>query len=144
VTPSDRADLVTSHLDLQPQNVLVGRDGPVLLDWDNAGSAAAERELARALFVWSGGNAGDVEAGVRVARAYRSAGGHAVVQGPQSFSMLFATALNYIRVQAECAIDPEVTAEQREFASGQVVTFLGRVPDPAVVARLSTALERVW
>jgi hypothetical protein len=144
VTPSGPGDLVTSHLDLQPQNVLVGRDGPVLLDWDNAGSASAERELARALFVWSGGNAGDAEAGVRVARAYRSAGGRAVVQGPQSFSMLFATALNYVRVQAECAIDPEVTAEQREFASGQVVTFLGRVPDPAAVSRLSAALERVW
>jgi hypothetical protein len=144
VTPSDRGDLVTSHLDLQPQNVLVGRDGPVLLDWDNAGSASAERELARALFVWSGGNAGDVEAGVRVARAYRSAGGRAVVQGPQSFSMLFATALNYVRVQAECAIDPEVTAEQREFASGQVVASLGCVPDPGAVSRLSTALERVW
>lgn len=143
VTPSDPADLVTSHLDLQPQNVLVGPDGPVLLDWDNAGSASAERELARALFVWSGGNEGDVDAGVRVARAYRGAGGRAVVQGPQSFSMLFATALNYIQVQAECAIDPKVTAEQREFASGQVVVWLGRVPDLAVVSRLSTALERV-
>ncbi|MFG2778422.1 phosphotransferase [Streptomyces prunicolor] len=144
VTPSDPGDLVTSHLDLQPQNVLVGRDGPVLLDWDNAGSASAERELARALFVWSGGNAGDVEAGVRVARAYRSAGGRAVVQGPQSFSMLFATALNYVRVQAECAIDPEVTAEQREFASGQAVASLGQLPDLGAVSRLSTALERVW
>jgi hypothetical protein len=37
VTPSDPDGLVTSHLDLQPQNVLVGVDGPVLLDWDNAG-----------------------------------------------------------------------------------------------------------
>jgi len=142
VTPSDPGDLVTSHLDLQPQNVLAGPDGPVLLDWDNAGSASAERELARALFVWSGWNEGNVEAGVRVARAYRSAGGRAVVQGPQSFSMLFATTLNYIQVQAECAIDPEVTAEKREFASGQVVAWLGRVPDPAVVSRLSGALER--
>nr|WSY57754.1 phosphotransferase [Streptomyces sp. NBC_00886] len=144
VTPSDPGDLVTSHLDLQPQNILVGPDGPVLLDWDNAGSASAERELARTLFVWSGGNEGNVEAGVRVARAYRSAGGRAVVQGPRSFSMLFATALNYVRVQAECAIDPTVTAAQREFASGQVVVSLRGVPDLAVVSRLSAALERVW
>jgi aminoglycoside phosphotransferase (APT) family kinase protein len=144
VTPSDPGDLVTSHLDLQPQNVLVGRDGPVLLDWDNAGSASAERELARALFVWSGGNEGNAEAGVRVARAYRGAGGRAVVRGPQSFSMLFATALNYVRVQAECAIDPKNTAEQREFGSGQVVASLGAVPELAVVSRLSAALARVW
>ncbi|WP_327401250.1 phosphotransferase [Streptomyces sp. NBC_01288] len=143
VTPSDPDGLVTSHLDLQPQNVLVGRNGPVLLDWDNAGSASAERELARALFVWSGWNEGDVEVGVRVARAYRSAGGRAVVQGPQSFSMLFATALNYVRVQADCAIDPTVTAAQREFGSGQVVTAMGWVPDLAVVSRLSAAVGRV-
>ncbi|MFG2377657.1 phosphotransferase [Streptomyces sp. NPDC048504] len=144
VTPSDPGDLVTSHLDLQPQNVLVGPAGPVLLDWDNAGSASAERELARALFVWSGGNDGDVEAGVRVARAYRCAGGRAVVRGPESFSMLFASALNYVRVQAECAIDPKVTAEQREFAGDQVAVWLGRMPDLGVVSRLSAALERVW
>ncbi|MEV0740816.1 aminoglycoside phosphotransferase family protein [Streptomyces sp. NPDC050549] len=142
VTPSGPDGLVTSHLDLQPQNVLVGPDGPVLLDWDNAGSACAERELARALFVWSGGNEGDVEAGARVARAYRDAGGGAVVQGPGSFSMLFATELNYVRVQAECAVDPTVTAAQREFASGQVVAALGRVPDLAAVSRLCAALDR--
>jgi hypothetical protein len=143
VHPSDPGDLVTSHLDLQPQNVLVAPAGPVLLDWDNAGSAAAERELARALFVWSGGNAGEVEAGVRVARAYRSAGGRGVVQGPQSFSMLFATALNYVRVQAECAIDPAVTAAQREFGSGQAVAAMGWVPELGVVSRLSAAVGRV-
>ena len=142
VTPSGPDDLVTSHLDLQPQNVLVGPDGPVLLDWDNAGSACAERESARALFVWSGGNEGDVEAGARVARAYRDAGGRAVVRGPGSFSMLFATELNYVRVQAECAVDPTVTAAQREFASGQVVASLGRVPDLAAVSRLCAALDR--
>jgi aminoglycoside phosphotransferase (APT) family kinase protein len=142
VTPSGPDDLVTSHLDLQPQNVLVGPDGPVLLDWDNAGSACAERESARALFVWSGGNEGDVEAGARVARAYRDAGGRAVVRGPGSFSILFATELNYVRVQAECAVDPTVTAAQREFASGQVVASLGRVPDLAAVSRLCAALDR--
>lgn len=82
--------------------------------------------------------------GVRVARAYRSAGGRAVVQGLRSFSMLFATALNYVRVQAECAIDPAVTAAQREFASGQVVAALGQLPDLGAVSRLIVALERVW
>ncbi|MET7572993.1 phosphotransferase [Streptomyces sp. NPDC005492] len=144
ITPSDPADLVTSHLDLQPQNVLVTPAGPVLLDWDNAGSAAAERELARALYVWSGGNKGNVEAGTRVARAYRNAGGRAAVRGPHSFSMLFATDLNYVYVQAECAIDPTVTPAQREFASGQVVAALGRVPELAVVSRLSGAVEGSW
>jgi hypothetical protein len=144
VTPADPGDLVTSHLDLQPQNVLVGPDGPVLLDWDNAGSTSAERELARAVYVWSGGNQVNIDSARRLARAYRSAGGRAAITGPQSFSMLFATDLNFIYVQAECAIDPAVTAAQREFASNQVITSLRSVPDLAAVSRLTAALEAVW
>ncbi|MEU0388454.1 phosphotransferase enzyme family protein [Streptomyces chartreusis] len=144
VTPADPGALVTSHLDLQPQNVLIGPDGPVLLDWDNAGPTSAERELARAVYVWSGGNKVDIDSARRLARAYRSAGGRAAVTGPQSFSMLFATDLNFIYVQAECAIDPAKTATQRAFASNQVVASLRSVPNLASVSRLTTALEAVW
>ncbi|WP_030240562.1 MULTISPECIES: phosphotransferase [unclassified Streptomyces] len=141
VTPSAPGGLVTSHLDLQPQNVLVGPDGPVLLDWDNAGPVSAEREFARAVFVWSGGNEVNADAARRLTRAYRGAGGRAVVTGPESFSMLFATALNYIHVQAETAVDPAVTAAQREFAGEQVVTCLRDVPDLAAVSLLVAALD---
>ncbi|MER5573532.1 phosphotransferase enzyme family protein [Streptomyces massasporeus] len=141
VTRSAPGGLVTSHLDLQPQNVLVGRDGPVLLDWDNAGPVCAEREFARALFVWSGGNDVDIASARRLARAYREAGGRAVLTGPESFSMLFATALNYIHVQAETSVDPAVTAAQREFAARQTVTCLRAVPDLAAVSLLVAALD---
>ncbi|MGW1621970.1 phosphotransferase enzyme family protein [Streptomyces sp. NPDC002172] len=140
VSPSDAADRVISHLDLQPQNVLVGPAGPVLLDWDNAGPTSAERELAQALFVWSGGNHGDPAAARRLVHAYRQAGGPATVRGPESFSMLFATALNYIRVQAEAAVDAELTAAQRAFANGEVVARLADVPDLAAVFRLVAAV----
>ncbi|WP_329535894.1 phosphotransferase [Streptomyces sp. NBC_01450] len=143
VTPAGPGDLVTSHLDLQPQNVLVGPDGPVLLDWDNAGVTSAEREFARAVYVWSGGNQVNLDSARRLARAYWSAGGRAAIAGPQSFSMLFATALNFVHVQAECAIDQTMTAAQREFASGQVVASLRRMPDLEVVSRLTAALEDV-
>ncbi|WNM36264.1 phosphotransferase [Streptomyces sp. Li-HN-5-11] len=144
VTPSDPGDLVMSHLDLRPQNVLVGPDGPVLLDWDNAGPISAERELARAVYVWSGGNEVNPASARRLARAYRSAGGRAAITGPQSFSMLFATDLNYLYVQAECAVDPTVTAAKREFASDQVVACLRSVPQPAAVSRLAGELAAVW
>ncbi|GAA3793880.1 phosphotransferase enzyme family protein [Streptomyces phyllanthi] len=143
VSPADPGDLVTSHLDLRPQNVLVGPEGPVLLDWDNAGTTSAEREFARAVYVWSGGDQGNLESALRLARAYRSAGGRAVIAGPQSFSMLFATDLNYLHVQAECAVDPTVTPAQRAFASDQVVASLRSVPDLAAVSRLARALEAV-
>jgi hypothetical protein len=141
VTPSAPDGLVTSHLDLQPQNVLIGADGPVLLDWDNAGPISAEREFARAVYVWSGRNEVDIASARRLARAYRDAGGRAVVTGPESFSMLFATDLNYIHVQAETAVDPAVTAAQREFAGDQVVTCLRDLPDLAAVSLLVAALE---
>lgn len=81
---------------MRPQNVLVGPDGPVMLVWDNAGPVSAERELAR---------------------AYRDAGGRAVIKNLEAFSMLFATDLNYVYVQADCAVDPARTAEQRGFGS---------------------------
>ncbi|MET9762428.1 aminoglycoside phosphotransferase family protein [Streptomyces sp. NPDC006372] len=141
VTPSAPSGLVTSHLDLQPQNVLVGPDGPALLDWDNAGPVSAEREFARAVYVWSGRNEVDVASARRLARAYRRAGGPAAVTGPESFAMLFATDLNYIHVQAETAVDPAVTDAQREFAGRQVLTFLRDVPDLAVIALLVAALD---
>ena len=141
VTPSGPDGLVTSHLDMQPQNVLVGEAGPVLLDWDNAGPVSAERELARAVYVWAGGNDFDADAARRLVRAYTDAGGPGAIEGLGSFSMLFATALNYVQVQAECAIDPAVTDAQREFASGQVVTSLRTLPDPAAVSRLAAAVQ---
>ncbi|MEU1474466.1 phosphotransferase enzyme family protein [Streptomyces sp. NPDC001668] len=144
VSPSSPADVVTSHLDMRPQNVLVGPDGPVLLDWDNAGPVSAERELARAVYVWSGGNLFDVEAARLMVRAYRDAGGRATVRGLDAFSMLFATDLNYVYVQASCAVDPTVTAEQRAFGSREAVAKLRSLPEVAAVARLTEALEGEW
>ncbi|MGQ4403022.1 aminoglycoside phosphotransferase family protein [Streptomyces hayashii] len=143
VSPSGAGDVVTSHLDVQPQNVLVGATGAVLLDWDNAGPISPGRELAQAVWVWSGGNDFEADRALRLVRAYRDAGGGPVVRGLESFSTLFATALNYVRVQAESAIDQTVTRAQREFASGQVVAALGRLPKLSVVSRLARTLETV-
>ncbi|MDN3027356.1 phosphotransferase [Streptomyces sp. S.PB5] len=140
VTRSGPDGVVISHLDMQPQNVLVGPAGPTLVDWDNAGPVAADRELARALFMWVGGNDFSADAARLLVHAYRDAGGPARITGLDSFSMLFATALNFVYVQAECAVDPDVTPAQREFASGKVVDTLATLPDPAAMARLTEAL----
>ncbi|MEU9170343.1 aminoglycoside phosphotransferase family protein [Streptomyces sp. NPDC048420] len=144
VSPSSPGDVVISHLDMRPQNVLVGPAGPVLLDWDNAGPISAERELARAVYVWSGANHFDADAARRVVRAYRDAGGPAVIKNLDAFSMLFATDLNYVYVQADCAVDPAVTPQQRDFASRETVAALGRLPDLAAVTRLAEAVEAEW
>ncbi|MFC8427687.1 phosphotransferase enzyme family protein [Streptomyces sp. NPDC057253] len=144
VSPSAPGDVVTSHLDLRPQNVLVGRGGPVLLDWDNAGPVSAERELARALYVWSGGNHFDAGAARRLVRAYRDAGGRAVVKGVDAFSMLFATDLNYVHVQAACAVDPALTAGQRDFGGREAVAKLRNLPGLGSVTRLTEAVAAEW
>ncbi|WP_416980385.1 phosphotransferase enzyme family protein [Streptomyces sp. T028] len=144
VSPSDPGDLVLSHRDLQPQNVLLTEAGPVLLDWDNAGPVAARRELAHVVYVWSGGNHFRPEAARRLVRSYRAAEGPAVLEDLNSFSMLFATALNYVHVQAACAIDPHATPDQREFASGQTATALHTLPSPSAVTRLLTELKPEW
>ncbi|WP_449349837.1 phosphotransferase enzyme family protein [Streptomyces shaanxiensis] len=144
VSPSAPDDVVTSHLDLRPQNVLVGPGGPVLLDWDNAGPVSAERELARALYVWSGGNDADAGAARRLVRAYRDAGGRAVVKGVDAFSMLFATDLNYVHVQAACAVDPTATPEQRDFGGREAVAKLRSLPDLGSVTRLTEAVAGEW
>jgi aminoglycoside phosphotransferase (APT) family kinase protein len=34
------------HLDLHPENVLLGAEGPVLIDWTNAGSGRPEKDVA--------------------------------------------------------------------------------------------------
>lgn len=129
---------------MRPQNVLVGPDGPVLLDWDNAGPVSAERELARAVHVWSGGNRFDADAARCLVRAYRDAGGRAVIKKLNAFSMLFATDLNYVYVQADCAVDPAMTAEQRAFGSREAVAKLRSVPDLSAVSRLVEALDAEW
>ncbi|BBC34090.1 hypothetical protein SGFS_053840 [Streptomyces graminofaciens] len=145
VTPSAPGDVVTSHLDMRPQNVLVGPTGtPVLLDWDNAGPISAERELARAVYVWSGGNHFDADTARRLVRAYRDADGPGAVKSLDAFSMLFATDLNFVRVQAECAIDPTVTAAQRRFASDKVVDTLSTLPDLTAVSRLAEVVAEEW
>ncbi|MEU6380710.1 aminoglycoside phosphotransferase family protein [Streptomyces sp. NPDC046909] len=144
VSASGPADVVTSHLDMRPQNVLVGPAGPILLDWDNAGPVSAERELARAVYVWAGGNDFSADAARRLVRAYVDAGGRATVKSLDSFSMLIATDLNFVRVQAECAIDPHVTPEQREFGSRMAVETLASLPDPAALARLTEAVATEW
>lgn len=144
VSPSGPGDVVVSHLDLQPQNVLVGPAGPTLLDWENAGPIAAERELAQALYVWAGRDDFTAGSARRLVRAYVDAGGRATVKSLDSFSMLFATDLNFVKVQAEGAIDPEATAAQREFAGRKVVDTLASLPDPAAVSRLTEAVAGEW
>ena len=108
VAPADPAELIVCHRDLHPENVLADPAGAlVVIDWDNLGPAAPGRELARALFDWfCERSSADLDAVRVMYEAYLREGGPGRITEPADFSMLIASRLNFLLVQARVALDP--------------------------------------
>jgi len=70
-------DYVVTHRDVEPWNVMMTGDGPVLIDWDVAGADSASLEAAHATLEFSrrGRTAPDPAAVRRTFEAYVGAGG---------------------------------------------------------------------
>ncbi len=76
------------HRDLWADNLLPTADGGVcVIDWENSGPADPSQELGCVLFEFARGDPGRVSA---LTDAYRQAGGPAIVNQRQHFSMLIA------------------------------------------------------
>lgn len=140
VTPPDPAGLIVCHRDLHPANVLRDPCGAlVVVDWDNLGPAAPGRELAQALFDWfCDGPQADLDAMHAMYHAYLREGGPGRLTGPQDFSMLLASRLNFLLLQLGVATDPEAEARHREWAEHEIDEALRILPTPQ---HLSEVLE---
>jgi hypothetical protein len=93
----------TTHPDVEPWNVGMSDDGPVLMDWDLAGPDSCPLVVAHAALNFSTLD-GQLRAdrAVRIVRAYREAGGGPLGDGPGLLSrrlgMMLARLAERIRV----------------------------------------------
>jgi thiamine kinase-like enzyme len=104
---------ITCHRDFNPENVLADiRGGPVVVDWENSGPAAAEQELASVLAEF----VPDARATPMFLRAYEDAGGPARLRDGASFAMCLAFQSELSAWYAERAVDPTVPEQDRDRA----------------------------
>ncbi|MFG1708214.1 phosphotransferase enzyme family protein [Nonomuraea sp. M3C6] len=136
VAPADPAELIVCHRDLHPENVLADPTGAlVVVDWDNLGPAAPGRELAQALFDWFCDDSTTDLAPVRAMyEAYVRAGGPGRITEPADFTMLIASRLNFLLVQARVALDPRAESRHREWAEREIDEALHILPAPRQLA----------
>ncbi len=141
VTPAPRDQMIICHRDLHPDNVLADGSGElVLLDWDDVGPACHDRELAKLLADWHARDGvADAVAVERTLAAYLAAGGAGRPRDERSFGMLIACSLNFLQAQASVALDLRAAPENRNYAAGEILDTLARLPTPELIADLLTA-----
>lgn len=131
VDTSAQTDLIVSHRDVKPRNVL--RDDSsgalTLIDWDEVGPISPSRELASQLCVWH------VHDGVvqqdairRTVHAYQAAGGYGTVDSLASFSTRLANDLNYIHDEVLAALGSDLPEDMRRHAEHEAEYYITTAP----------------
>jgi Ser/Thr protein kinase RdoA (MazF antagonist) len=136
--PVDPDRLVFSHHDVQPSNVLFDPETGeyALLDWDGAGPIDPGRELASRLYTWHVHDDHlDAGAARRTLRAYRAAGGVAVIGEPEAYGGL-PDGLAYIANQARASLDRSLPVEMREHSTRETCLLLSDPPSGALFEQI--------
>lgn len=142
VDTAAQPDLITSHRDVKPGNVLLDpKTGDrTLVDWDEAGPIAPAREVAAQLWVWHVHHGSvDAEGIARTMAAYRSSGGHADLDDLSVFSLRLANDLNYIHGQVVAALADDITDDMRRYAVREAQTFLDNLPTRQILEQILDA-----
>jgi aminoglycoside phosphotransferase (APT) family kinase protein len=136
--PVDPDRLVFSHHDVQPSNVLFDPETGeyALLDWDGAGPIDPGRELASRLYTWHVRDDHlDADAARRTLRAYRAAGGVAVIGEAEAYGGL-PDALAYLANQAHASLDDNLPAEMREHSTRETCLLLSDPPSAGLFEQI--------
>jgi Ser/Thr protein kinase RdoA (MazF antagonist) len=114
--------LVTCHRDLWPDNELPTNGGGLcVIDWDNAGLAGPEQELAMVAFGFAAGDARRVAA---LVTAYRDAGGPAALADPSDFSLAIAQLGHIGEMAISVWLDPAEPPEERRRQEARIEEFV--------------------
>ncbi len=100
-------DLVVSHADVGPYNVLMSTDGPVLIDWESVGPVRASSEVGRAAEVFSGGFPAPMRT---LLDAYRRAGGSIASRPDDLFLGILTNDLANVSERIMVALGEDVPA----------------------------------
>jgi hypothetical protein len=125
----DELTAVLTHRDVKPDNILLTRTSPVLVDWDEAGLDLAEWEVTRAALAFSRHNGGwDHRRFDLVVGAYLAVGGRPIRPAPAFFAgvlrhQLLAAAFLLFRALGH----RPVTVGERTAAYGHTLEFLAEM-----------------
>ncbi|HEU4546451.1 MAG TPA: phosphotransferase, partial [Microlunatus sp.] len=126
----EAAELIVTHTDFQPQNVLVDADERcVLLDWDDAGPSTRSRALGQLINNWHIHGTTVDHQGIRQTLAsYRAAGGTASISEVADFGGGFCGYLNYVHGQAGLSLDHSQPDNLRIEAGQRMPQLLNPLP----------------
>lgn len=116
------AEEVMSHADVDQKNVLLGPSGPLLCDWDVASPVVPRRELADVALSLAGWREPAIAR--TVVAAYGAAGGDVPRFVPEDLGAPLATSLDWIALNAECALGIRPAPPERRRLAGELLPGL--------------------